>query len=705
MTSPHPLSCSTGPTARPAPSPASPTALLGLPSRGPHGSRSAMTCAFRCGNACDQPIPNVSGNEEFHTVAERAMARRQVLRGGVAAAAVGVLAFSSAAPAAAGPRHPRPRPGPVARAGAGTWSFTPVPPNRADEVSVPDGFTTDLLIAWGDPVTRDAARFDVRRQSAAAARTQFGYNNDYVGLVPHPRRKDRALLVVNHEYTDEPLMFPSGTHTPQQVLEVAIASHGMSVVEVQRGRLPGQWSVVRPRSARHNRRLHDRTVFEMTGPAAGDARLRTSGDPSGRRVLGTFNNCAGGTTPWGTVLSGEENFNQYFDASGELDPRHAASYARYGITGAGRGWSAVDRRFDLSVEPHEPYRFGWVVEVDPTDPTSRPRKHTMLGRFKHEGANVTIADSGHVVAYMGDDERGDYLYRFTSRSTYDPRPSARARRHNLTLLTEGTLWVARLDGDGPDDGVHDGTGEWIRLADDRRSYVPGMSVAEVLIDTRLAADQVSPTRMDRPEDVEVNPVNGRVYAALTNNSNRGTRNPPDEANPVSSSYVRAALGAPLTRASGNRNGYVLELEPGRGGHTGTTFAWNLMLVCGDPQAPETWFAGFPKQLVSPISCPDNVAFDAVGNLWISTDGNALGSNDGLFRVPVDGSRRGLVEQFLTVPLGAETCGPFIAPDQQSVLVAVQHPGEVDGATFESPASTWPHTHTFPRPGVVVVRRA
>ncbi|GGD26618.1 PhoX family protein [Nocardioides daphniae] len=676
--------------------------LLGLPRRGPHGSRSAMTCAFRCGNACDMPIPNVSGNEEFHDVVGRAMARRQVLQGGVAAAAVGALALAHGTPAAAAPhRGPRPRPG---GSGAGTWPFTPVAPNRADEVTVPDGFTAELLIAWGDPVTRHAPAFDVRRQSAAAARSQFGYNNDYVGLVPHPARKDRALLVVNHEYTDEPLMFPAGTHTPEQVLEVAIANHGMSVVEVQQGRSPGQWSVVNPRSTRYNRRLHDRTVFDVTGPAAGDPRLRTQADPSGRRVLGTFNNCAGGTTPWGTVLSGEENFNQYFDASGDLDPRYAASYARYGISGSGRGWSQVDARFDLTAEPHEPFRFGWVVEVDPTDPHSRPRKHTMLGRFKHEGANVTVARSGHVVAYMGDDERGDYLYRFTSRHTYDPRPSARARRHNMSLLSEGTLWVARLTGDGTADGVHDGTGEWIKLADERRSYVPGMSLADVLIDTRLAADAVSPTRMDRPEDVEVNPVNGRVYAALTNNSNRGSRFPADEPNPVTTSYVRSSLDAPLKPASGNRNGYVLEIEPGRGGHTGTSFTWNLMLVCGDPQAPETWFAGFPKQLVSPISCPDNVAFDRTGNLWISTDGNALGSNDGLFRVPVEGPRRGLVEQFLTVPLGAETCGPFISPDQQSVLVAVQHPGEIDGATFETPASTWPHTHAFPRPGVVVVRR-
>ena len=409
-------------------------------------------------------------------------------------------------------------------------------------------------------------------------------------------------------------------------------------------------------------------------------------------------------TPWGTVLSGEENFNGYFDNSGAIDPRYAASYQRYGITGAGRGWNEVDPRFDLAKEPHEPFRFGWIVELDPMDPTATPRKHTMLGRFKHEGANVAIARNGKVVAYMGDDERGDYIYKFVSKKTFDGRRGMSARRHNLTLLTEGTLYVARFTGDGTSDGVYDGTGEWIPLTTDTKSFVSGMSVNDVLIDTRLAADKVAPTKMDRPEDIEPNPVNGKVYCALTNNANRGTAQPVDEANPLATSMVRDTFGGPLRSASGNRNGYVLELSPKGGDHSAVSFGWDLMLVCGDPDAPETYFAGYPKQLVSPISCPDNVAFDKVGNLWISTDGAVLGSHDGLFRVPVSGPRRGRVEQFLTMPTGAETCGPLISEDQRSVFVAVQHPGETNGATFENPGSTWPHTDDFPRPGVVVTYR-
>jgi secreted PhoX family phosphatase len=675
------------------------TTLLPFPTSsvpGPHGSRSHLTCRHRCGNACDKPVPNTSTNPHVRDVVEQAIARRAVLKGGAAGAAALTVSGLLAGPAAAAPSATAGRPprGPLGRV-----SFVPVAPNRADRVTTPPGFRSEVLIRWGDPVTADAPPFAVHHQTPWAAARQFGYNCDYVGVLPSAR--GRWLLVVNHEYTDEQLMFPAGTD-PETAKRVAMASHGMSVVQLERGRRAGSYRVTTPSRSRYNRRLHTGSRFLLDGPAAGDPRLRTAADRSGRRVLGTLNNCAGGTTPWGTVLSGEENFNQYFERSGDLDPRYTESYARYGIDGSSsRGWASVDPRFDLTTEPHEPFRFGWVVEVDPYDPRSTPVKHTMLGRFKHEGANITIAPSGHAVAYMGDDERGDYLYKFVSAGRFDPRDTQSARRSNMELLSSGTLYVARLDGDGSADGEYDGTGQWIPLTSHRRSSVAGMSVADVLIDTRLAADKVGPTRMDRPEDVEPNPVNGKVYCALTNNSQRGTTFAADEANPVTSSMVRASLDAPLTPASGNRNGYVLELTEKNGDPTRRFFTWNLMLVCGDPSAPETYFAGFPAERVSPISCPDNVAFDGVGNLWISTDGNALGSNDGLFRVPVAGPRRGQVEQFLTVPVGAETCGPFVSSDQRSVFVAVQHPGEVDGATFESPASTWPHTDRFPRPSVVV----
>jgi secreted PhoX family phosphatase len=328
----------------------------------------------------------------------------------------------------------------------------------------------------------------------------------------------------------------------------------------------------------------------------------------------------------------------------------------------------------------------------------------MLGRFKHEGANIAVDRSGRVAAYMGDDERGDYLYKFVSREKIDRSGTAKARRHNMTLLDHGTLFVARLTGDGTADGMYDGTGRWVKLTSDRESFVEGMSVAEVLIDTRLAADKVSATAMDRPEDVEPNPVNGRIYAALTNNALRGTDFPVDEANPVGSSQIREELGGPLTPATGNRHGYVLEITERDDRNIARRFRWKLLLVCGDPEDEQTYFAGFPKDKVSPISSPDNVAFDPEGNLWVGSDANALGMNDGLYKVPVRGPERGHVQLFLTVPPGAESTGPFITEDGRSVFVAVQHPGEDDGSTFEQPTSTWPHTASFPRPSVVVTYR-
>lgn len=663
-----------------------------------HGSRSRMTCTYRCGNACDHPEPNTSGNEHIGDILQQAVARRALLKAGAAGGAAVLLAGVPEIAAAAQPV----RTGPGGRGGVGDLSFRSVAPNNADRVTVPNGYRSDVVVRWGDPVVKGAPRFDVRRQTARAQAQQLGYNCDYLTVLPG-RGDRRGVMVLNHEYTNEELMFPEGVYTPEEIIAIALQAHGLSVVEVERGRRRGSWEMSPISKARLNRRVTMTTPFKVTGPAAADPRLRTAADRSGKLVLGTLNNCAGGETPWGTTLHGEENINFYFDKSGDLDPRYATSYARYGFNGVDtRGWGAVDQRFDMSQEPHEPFRFGWIVELDPYDPHSTPKKRTMLGRLKHEGANIVVTPDGRVAAYTGDDERGEYIYKFVSRDKMERGRSRRARSHNRTLLDHGTLYVAKFNGDGTDDGVYDGAGEWIALTSDKQSFVDGMTVSDVLIDTRLAGDKVGATRMDRPEDIEPNPVNGRIYCALTNNSDRGKKFPVDEANPLGSSMVRESLDAPLTRASGNRNGYVLELTERRGDQSATRFKWQLFLVCGDPDAPETYFGGFPKEDISAISCPDNVTFDAKGNLWIATDGNALGSNDGFFAVPVAGRERGHVRQFLTVPVGAETCGPFISRDQQTVFISVQHPGEADGATFESPASTWPHTDDFPRPSVVCV---
>ncbi|MYS69715.1 DUF839 domain-containing protein, partial [Streptomyces sp. SID5926] len=604
---------------------------------------------------------------------------------------------SAQAAPAAGKGHGRP----AKASGARGLRFTPVAPNTDDAVTVPEGYRQEVVIRWGEPILRGAPAFDPEKQSAEAQAGQFGYNNDFLALLPLRGEHDRQLLVANHEYTDEVLMFRGydPENPTREQVEIAWAAHGLSVVAVEEERRSGRLTSV----ARHrlNRRVTATSEFRLTGPAAGSDLVRTSADRSGRKVLGTLNNCSGGTTPWGTTLHGEENFNQYFaNSSRDTDKR-------YGIgTGATeRKWERFDKRFDVAQEPNEVHRFGYVVELDPYDPESTPRKHTALGRFKHEAATVRLTHDGRPVVYTGDDERFDYFYKFVGSKRMRHGNSRWAREHNLSLLDEGTLYVAKLSGDSPAieidgtgtlprDGEFDGGGEWIPLVtateDGAVSHVEGMSAEEVCVFTRLAGDKVGATKMDRPEDIEPSPTTGKVYVALTNNSNRGKAGyaGPDEANPRNS----------------NKHGHVLELTERWNRADATRFGWSLFLVAGDPEDPATYFAGFPKDRVSPISCPDNVAFDDHGNLWISTDGNALGSHDGLFGVATKGDRRGELKQFLTVPTGAETCGPLV--QDRRVLVAVQHPGEVDGASVEQPASSWPDgPGKIVRPAVVAVWRA
>ncbi|MFD0149074.1 PhoX family protein [Streptomyces sp. NPDC055721] len=673
--------------------------LLPLLSTNPHGGgRSALTCRFRCGDACFHEVPNTSDNEYVGDVIAGVLSRRSALRAAavvtVASAAGGAVVLGSAPDAVARPQKPA-RPD-----GARGLRFDVVAPNTADQVTVPAGYAQNVVIRWGEPILRGTPAFDSEKQTAKAQAGQFGYNNDFLSLLPLRGEHHRQVLVANHEYTDEVLMFRAydAENPTREQVEIAWAAHGLSVVVVQEEHRSGKLTPV----TRHhlNRRLHTTSEFELTGPAAGSDLVKTSADPEGRIVLGTLNNCAGGTTPWGTTLHGEENFNQYF-AYGS-----SATDKRYGVgTGASeRKWERFDKRFDLRQEPNEVHRQGWVVELDPYDPDSTPRKRTALGRFKHEAAQPRLTEDGRPVVYMGDDERFDYFYKFVSSKRMKKGNSRSAREHNLTLLDEGTLYVAKLTGDSPaaeidgtgklpNDGEFDGSGQWIPLAtataDGAVSHVAGLTADEVFVFTRLAGDKVGATKMDRPEDVEPSPRSGRVYVALTNNSNRGKGTNPgvDEANPRNL----------------NKHGQILELAEHWDDPAADGFAWRLFLVAGDPNDPATYFAGFPKEKVSPISCPDNVAFDPHGNLWISTDGNQLGSHDGLFGVATHGERRGELKQFLTVPKGAETCGPII--QDRRVVVAVQHPGELDGASVETPKSEWPDgPGKIVRPSVVSVWR-
>ncbi|MBF0817504.1 PhoX family phosphatase [Microbacterium paludicola] len=636
-----------------------------------HGKRSPVTCMYKCDNACFHPVPNTSDNAYFRDIADAALSRRAVLAGGAAAAGAIVLSgvVGGGDPASAATAQV------VGRGGGRAFGFEPIAavPAEVDAVTVPQGFRWTPIIRWGDPLFDRRDTFDPNSQTAQKQARQFGYNNDYLDIIVEKNGRE-ALLVANQEYTNAGIMFPPAADEEERLeqLRVSKAAHGMAVVELERGRKGDTWKY--RVGGRRNRRITADTRMVFSGPAAGSDLLKTVEDPEGRYPVGTFGNCAGGTTPWGTVLSGEENFNGYFRATG-TSPEHK----RYGLSAnaSSYGWEAVDPRFDARQPGYEnePNRFGWIVEIDPENPDEPPVKHTALGRLKHEGANVSISRSGHAVAYMGDDERFDYLYKFVSTDRYKPGNSRGARAHNKTLLSKGSLYVAKFSGDSPldeitgtgalpSDGSFDGSGEWVALMRDGESAVPGFTVEQVLVNTRLAADAVGATKMDRCEDVEPHPQTGRVYVACTNNTDRGKvgKEGATEVNPRNS----------------NRDGHVIEITESHNDATSTRFGWSILLLCGDPSTnPNTYFAGFPADKVSPISCPDNITFDSAGNLWISTDGQpgTIGYNDGLFRVPLAGPERGRVQQFLSVPRDGETCGPVVHDEEGSVFVAVQHPGE------------------------------
>jgi secreted PhoX family phosphatase len=663
------------------------------------GKRSPVTCALKCGNACARGVCNTSDNGYFRDIASKAMSRRAML--GLSGA--GALAVAVAACTPAEQTTAVSDPGTFGQNGM-KLDFEPIAPVDAavDAFVVPAGFTWVPILRWGDGLFPDSPAFDPAAQTPEAQARQFGYNNDYSAVQIDPDSDgNAAVLFANHEYVNPGIMFPPDM---DQAVARAVArqAQGLSVVDLTRSGPEQPWQV--NVDGEHNRRFLIETEYEFTGPAAGSSLLQTKDYPEGDRAQGTLGNCSGGLTPWGTLLSGEENFNTYFVSA-------AASEAekRYGMLSepTETGWEQDLERFDTRNEGYEneANRFGWIVEVDPWDPESTPVKHTAMGRFKHEGANVIVADDGHVVAYMGDDEKFDYLYKFVSKGTYQEGD----REANKQLLTEGDLYVAQfagtsddeIDGSGalPEDGGFDGTGTWLPLVQEGKSQVSGFSVEEVLVNTRLAADAAGATKMDRCEDVEPSLTTGKVYVACTNNDERGVGGGagPDEANPRTE----------------NRDGHVVELTEADG-QTGTAFNWSLLLVCGDPAKNDSaYFSGFPADQVSPISCPDNVAFDSAGTLWISTDGapSSIGYNDGLFKVTLEGEERGKVEQFLSVPVDAETCGPVIHDQDGSVFVSVQHPGE-DGE-YTAQRSAFPDyvdadgdgSFTLPRPAVVQVLRA
>lgn len=635
--------------------------------RAPGGSEAAEVDGWHA-------IPRSDRGEAFEQVVRRAISRRRLFQGTAAAALIVYL-----------PRVGQDRTVPPPTAFRPS-DFSPIPGDGLDRVRVAAGHSIDVILRWGDPVLPHAPPFDPAAQSPDAQAAQFGFNCDYVGFFPLPRvpgRADRGLLVVNHEYTNPELMFPDYDPLTPRVwqIDTELAAHGMSIVDMRLGD-DGRWRRIADSGL--NRRITGTTPIAITGPAAGHPLMRTSADPTGRTVLGTLGNCSAGRTPWGTVLSAEENFHLYFGNRDRLsrgDTRRDF-HARYGVPRQVSRWGfeRAHPRFDIGVEPNEAFRFGWVVEVDPYDPEWIPRKRTALGRIRREAATSVVAPDGRLVMYSGDDIAFEYIYKFVTRQPWSPGD----RAANRDLLDDGTLYVARFD--------HDGGGLWLPLtygAPGLGPYDGFHSQADVLINTVRAADRLGATRMDRPEDIEISPIDGHVFVALTKNPLRGVEGSP----PADATNPRAK----------NRSGHVLELVERDGDHAATRFTWSFFLLCGDPDDEGTYFAGFDRRQVSAIACPDNLAFDRAGNLWIATDGQpeALGMNDGLYSVPVTGPQRGHVKRFFSAVPGAEVTGPEFTPDDTTLFLSVQHPGE--GSRLDAPTSTWPDGTSPPRPSVVAIR--
>ena len=594
---------------------------------------------------------------------------------------------------------------------AAATSFIEAPATRDDHITLPPGYIYDLLIRWGDPLHATGSALDTRTiasgaltnaAAASAQLQQFGTNCDaihYFRMDAGNGRSRSGMLCVNNEYTNDELLFPErkivwGTD-PEYIrafvslypgtVAFAKAAHGISVVEIARAQT-GPWRY--RRDSQLNRRISADTPIELRGPARGAELLRTHADPTGTRVRGTLANCAGGRTPWGSYLSAEENLQDYFGNFKALRDARGADAAtlrahrrmRHWDSVSPHGWELVDKRFDAVVEPREALRFGWIVELDPLDVKKPPVKRTALGRFAHEAATTTVAKGGQLVVYLGDDDLFEYIYKYVSNGRVSRDAAADDR-----LLDEGTLFVARF--------AADGSGEWLPLrfhADGPLNTAAGFrNQAEVLIQTRAAADLLGATPMDRPEDIEVHPTTGRIYIACTRNEAR-------TAVPVAINYsghtVDRGVNAPNPRAT-NTFGHIVEVTEAGDDHTATRFRWDVMLMGNNDNRSRTT-----------LGSPDNLAFDAAGRLWIVTDGTQPdGSNNGCFVCATEGVNRGVMQRLMSGPIGAEIAGCVFSPGCDTLFLSIQHPGE--GGTLSHPVSSWPDGDgRQPRSSVIAVRR-
>jgi hypothetical protein len=624
---------------------------------------------------------NPSSNPTIHELSDPA--RRTILRGSLGVAAAALYGPLVAGCAGAAPQREAGKPIEP------SIGFEGIPVDASDKLVVPEGYIASVIAAWGEPIgvpgNMPAWKGDGSHTAAEQA-VQMGMHHDGIEYYPLEGSSTRGLLMMNHEYTDDGLLHSGGLvpWTAEKVRKSQNA-HGLSVIEVA-AKADGSWDMVRP--SRYARRYTGNTPFAIGGPCAGHAMMKTAADPQGRLALGTLNNCASSKTPWGTYLSGEENWMGYFSGGDILSPHER----RWGMRKGGWGyrWHEHDERFDAVKNPNEPNRHGWVVECDPYDPTSTPIKRTALGRAAHEGAWVAVTKDHRAVVYSGEDARFEYIYKFVSRDRIQPG----GFKANATLLDHGTLYVAKFNADG--------SGQWLPVVHGQEPLTAANGFAdqgEVLIKSRQAADALGATKMDRPEWLTIDPLSGWVYCTLTNNSSRGRPNLPgvDAANP---------------RAN-NVFGQIIRWQEERD-FDATGFKWNHLVLAGDPANERAEAKGNIRGDL--YACPDGIAFDARGVLWIQTDAHAtqmykgelknIGNNQMLACDP----RSGQTRRFLTGPTHCEITGATWTPDGRTLFINVQHPGETpsDRSDPAEPAkySNWPDYKPGgrPRSATVVIRK-
>lgn len=560
------------------------------------------------------------------------------------------------------------------KAAADRFGYIQIPASTADTIKLPEGFEWETLISWGDPLWSNASEFDQESRGTAVSQAQsFGDNNDGMAVFI---KNGRTVLAVNNEYTNRAIIWGNraeGKATNDDDIKKSKMAHGVSIFEITS--TDSGWKLVKDSPL--NRRITPDTIMKLTGPAAGSNLLQTTDDTSGTLSKGTWNNCGNGETPWGTYLTCEENFNGYFSSSDENYER-TDEMKRYGVNlnDWGYGWAKIDERFDISKHQNEANRAGYVVEIDPFDPSSTPKKRTALGRFKHENADVVLAADGRVVVYMGDDERGEFLYRFVSDGRYA------VGSDYSDLLDSGTLYVARF--------MDDLSGKWLPLNPD----TTGMSADEIAVNTRIAGSRVKATTMDRPEWVASNPRKVESYVALTNNKNRGIKpNAGGDETPV---------GGPNPREA-NVYGQILRWQPDDEDHASESFTWNLFALAGNPDVHDNLNAGSSNvNSGNMFNSPDGMMFDSKGLLWIQTDGNY--SNEGNFaghgnnQMLAGDTLTGEIRRFLVGPKEAEITGMAWSPDRRTMFVGVQHPGERGNSHYPDGGTS------VPRSGIIAVKR-